>query len=66
MIDYELRDNKGRENNCRNRNRNRNLFTESYVLLVQSLLSYCKAGVCKIQPQKHRYNAKNIHVLAVD
>jgi hypothetical protein len=62
MIDYELRDNKGRENNCRNRNR----FTESYVLLVQSLLSYCKAGVCKIQPQKHRYNAKNIHVLAVD
>lgn len=62
MIDYELRDNKGRENNCRNHNH----FTESYVLLVQSLPSYCKAGVCKIQSRKHRYNAKNILVLVVD
>jgi hypothetical protein len=38
-------------------------LTESYVSLVQNLHSYCKTDACKIQLQKHRYNAKNIGVL---
>jgi hypothetical protein len=62
MIYHELRHTRGRKYNCRNHNH----LTESYVSLVQSQLSYYKIDACKIQLQKHQYNAKNMRVLVAD